>query len=157
MLNNENAFKPGNYKKCQDVFVLMGDCTPVPVVGYDTARIKLEGHVSCLENCLHVPSLETSLFSTTKHGRNGTGHSFLLALSEMHLTFPTFSVTCPIPEDGDLRLDLDDLTDNDWGIPEHICNGKENDASHLDDFRNRLYFLNQIFKGHTVTHLQRKE
>ena len=134
----------------------MVDCTPVPVVGYGTARIKLDGHVSCLETSLHVPSLETSLFSTTKHGRNGTGHSFLLALSEIHLTFPTFSISCPIPQDGDLRLTLDDLTDEDWGIPEHICNGKENDASHLEDFGNRLYFLNQIFKGRAVTRAKKK-
>ena len=133
-------FKQGNYKKCHDVFILMGDCTPVPVVDHSTARIKLKGHVTCLENCLHVPSLIMSLFFTTKHGRNATGCSFLLVDSKMHLTFPTFSVTCPIPANGDLQLDLEDLTEDDWGIPTHIYNGKEDDASHLDDFGNVLYF-----------------
>ena len=113
MLNDENVFEQHNYKKCHDVFVLMGDCIPVPIVGYGTARIKLKGHVICLENCLHMPFLDTTLFSTTKHGRNGTRCSFLLGDSKIHLTFPTFSVTCPIPANGDLQLDLEDLTEDD--------------------------------------------
>ena len=104
-----------------------------------------------------MPSLELSLFSTTKHARNGTGCAFLLLDSKIYLTFPQFSSTQPIPSNGDLRLDLEHLTENDWGIPTYVCNGEENDLEHLDNFGHCLYFLNKIFRGHAVTRAKRKE
>ena len=135
----------------------MGDASRVPVAGYGTGRIKLDGHVVCMENSLHVPSLESSLFSTTKHARNGTGNTFLLSNSQMYLTFPNFSIEQPIPPNGDLRLNLEHLTENDWGIPSYVCNGEENDLEHLDNFGHRLFFLNKIFRGRAVTRAKQKE
>ena len=75
----------------------MGDGSKVPVAGYGVSRIKINGRVVRLENSLHVPSLDSDLLSTTRHGRNGKGCMFLLGDSQMHLTSPEFSVIRPIP------------------------------------------------------------
>ena len=72
----------------------------------------------------------------------------------MHLTFPQFSIMQPIPNNGDLQLDLEHLTINDWGIPTYVCNGEENDLKHLDNFGHCLSFLNQIFRGRAVTRVK---
>ena len=34
-----------NYVTCKDVFVLMGDHSEIPVLGYGTSRVKINGHV----------------------------------------------------------------------------------------------------------------
>ena len=146
-----------DYVTCNDVFVLMGDGTEIPVLGYGTSRMKVDGHISRLVNSLHVPELDCDLFSCTRHGRNGKGCSFLLEDSKMHLSFPKFHITRDIPEDGDLRLPLDVITDEDWGIPNFVCDGINDEDQHLDDFKTRMYFLNQIFKGRTMTRQQRKK
>jgi hypothetical protein len=44
MLNELDDFGK-DYKQCCDVFVYMGDGTPVPVHGYGTARIKMDRKV----------------------------------------------------------------------------------------------------------------
>ena len=71
-------FEPGSYVACSDVFVLMGKGSELPVSGYGVSCIKLDGRVICLDNPLHVPSLDSNLFSTTRHRRNGKGCLFLL-------------------------------------------------------------------------------
>ena len=146
-----------DYVTCNDVFVLMGDGTEIPVLGYGTSRMKVDGHISRLVNSLHVPELDCDLFSCTRHGRNGKGCSFLLEDSKMHLSFPKFHITRDIPEDGDLRLQLDVITAEEWGIPNFVCDGINDEDQHLDDFKTRMYFLNQIFKGRAMTRQQRKK
>ena len=67
-------------------------------------------------NSLHVPGLDSDLFSFTKHGRMDHGHSFLLEGGNMYLSFPKFSIAQAISEDGDLRVPLDPMSGKDWDI-----------------------------------------
>ena len=88
---------------------------------------------------------------------NGQGCSFLLEAGKMHLTFPGFSISQKIPEDGDLRIQLDHLTDEDLGLPDFICDGVEgSDDSYLEDFNDRMKYLNHVFRGRVMTRAQRK-
>ena len=82
-----------DYQACSNVFVLMGDASRVPVAGYGTSRMKLNGNVTRIINSLHLPGLDTDLFSVTKHGRMALGYSFILEGGDMHLSFPKFSIT----------------------------------------------------------------
>ena len=75
----------------------------------------------------------------------------------MHLSFPKFTITREFPINGDLRLTLEPLNDNDWGIPNFICDGTELQDEHLDVFQTRLDMLNQVFKGRVMTRAQRKQ
>ena len=157
MRKRKSDFEEDSYTPCNDVFVLMGDGHESPVAGYGTSRMKIDGHVTRILNSLHVPGLDCDLFSTTRHGRNGKGCSFLLGDSKMHLTFPKFSITQDILEDGDLRIKLQDLDTEDWGIPNFVCDGIEETDEHFENFNTRMHFLNQIFKGRAVTRAQRKK
>ena len=112
-----------DYKSCSGVFVLMGDASRIPVAGYGTSRMKIDGNITRLVNSLHVPLLDSDLFSVTKHGRMGDGHSFLLEGGDMHLSFQKFSITQPIPANDDLRIMLQHMLDDDWNIPNHILDG----------------------------------
>ena len=96
ILHNRSDFED-DYVRCTDVFVMMGDNSEISVLGYGTARIKINGRVICLINSLHVPDLDVNLFSCTRHGSNGEGNMFFLGEGKMHLTFPTFTVTDDIP------------------------------------------------------------
>ena len=55
----------------------MGDGNDVKVEGCGTSRIKVDGKIIRLPGSLHVPDLDCDLFSTTRHGRIGEGHSFV--------------------------------------------------------------------------------
>ena len=126
------------YQACSDVFVLMGDVSCVPVLGYGTSPMKINGNVTRIVNSLHVPGLDSDLFSVTKHGRMDHGYSFLLEGGNMHLSFPKFSITQAISENGDLRVPLDPMSDEDWDIPAYILNV----ANCFDDYLNK--YKNQI-------------
>ena len=63
----------------------MGDASRVPVLGYLTSLMKINGNVTRIINSLHVPGSDSDLFSVTKHGRMDHGHSFLLEGGNMHL------------------------------------------------------------------------
>ena len=102
-----------DYQACSNVFVLMGDASRVPVAGYGTSRMKLNGNVTRVLNSLHVPGLDTDLFSVTKHGRMAHGHSFILEGGDMHLSFPKFSITQAIPLNGDLKVPLNQMSEED--------------------------------------------
>ena len=119
---NRMDFKD-DYVTCNDVFVLMGDNFKIPVLGYGTSRVKINGHVVCLVNSLHVPDLDVGLFSCTRHGSNGKGNTFFLGEGEMHLKFPSFTITDDIPKNRDLKVPIEPLTEDDWGIPNFICDG----------------------------------
>ena len=99
-----------------------------------------------------MPSLDSDLLSTTRHARNGKRYTFLLGDSQIHLTFPEFSVICPIPADGDLRLDLYDLTERNWDLPDFICNGIEEDITiSLETLEVRMKILNHVSCGRNIT------
>jgi hypothetical protein len=70
-----------------------------------------------------VPSLDCSLLSITRHGPSGKGCSFIIEDGSMHLTFPNFSITAPVPSNGDLRLDLEVLSLDDWGSLTSLMKG----------------------------------
>ena len=59
-----------DYQACTDVFVLMGDASRIHVAGYSTSQMKIDGNVRRIVNSLHVPLLDSDLFSVTKraHG-----------------------------------------------------------------------------------------
>ena len=70
----------------------------------------------------------------------------------MHLTFREYSVTRPIPADGDLHIDLNKLMEHDWDLPDFICDGVEEDVNNsLEMLERRMEFLNHIFGGRNVT------
>ena len=91
----------------------MEDVTRVPVVGYGTARIKLNGKVQVLPKSLHVPGFDCSLLSITRHGRR-KGCTFFTGDGNWHLTFPCFSIEAPLPKNGDLQIKMEELTSEDW-------------------------------------------
>lgn len=99
-----------------------------------------------LDDSLYVPNLDCDLFSTTRQSLNGKGCSFLLLEGMLYLTYPNFTLEQPIPSDGDLQIELEYLNKHDWGLPDFICNGHEtSDKTYLDDFRNCIKFLNNVF------------
>ena len=51
-----------DYVACNDVFVLMGDGHEIPVLGYGTFRMKIDGYVTRLINSLYVPGLDCDFF-----------------------------------------------------------------------------------------------
>ena len=77
MSRNRMDFE-SDYVTCYNVFVLMGDHTEIPVLGYGTSHVKINGHVIQLVNSLHVPDLDVDLFSCTRHGPNGKRNTFFL-------------------------------------------------------------------------------
>ena len=171
MRRNRGDFED-NYIKCTNIFVLMGESSEIPVLGYGTSRIKINGRVVRLVNSLHVPDLDVNLFSCTRHGSNGKGNTFFLGDGKMHLTFPTFTVTDDIPADRDLKVPIQPLTEDDWGISNFVCDSVPMKNEHLTTFSTRLAFLDnvlkgriagkdrkladQLFKGRFITRAQRK-
>ena len=64
----------------------------------------------------------------------------------------------PIPEDGDLWIDLNNLTEHDWDLPDFICDGSEEDVnSGLETLEVRIKFLNHVFCGRNVTTRNQKK
>ena len=43
----------------------MGDGAEIPVLGYGTYGMKIDGYVTRLMNSLHIPELDCDLFSCT--------------------------------------------------------------------------------------------
>ena len=74
-----------------------------------------------LINSLHVPGLDGDLVSCTRHGLKRKGYSFVLGDGEMHLIFPKFTISDDIPVNGDLRIRLGLLTEEDFEIPNSVC------------------------------------
>ena len=88
MRRNRMDFE-ADYVLCDNVFVLMGDHSEIPVLGYGTSRVKIDGHVVRLVNSLHVPDLDVDLFSCTRHGSNGKGNTFFLGDGKNALNIPS--------------------------------------------------------------------
>ena len=101
-------------------------------------------------NSLHVPDLDVDLFCCTRHGSNKKGNTFFLGVEKMYLTFPSFSITADIPTNGDLKVLIEPLTEDDWGIPNFICDGIPLQDEQLDNFVTQLSFLDNVLKGRTA-------
>lgn len=86
-------------------FVLVGDGTETSMLGYEPFLMKTDGHVTRLLNSLHILGVD--------YGRNREGCSFFLGNSKMHLIFPKFTISDEILAHGDLRIQLETLTDED--------------------------------------------
>ena len=156
MFTHENNFGD-DYRKCKDVVVYMGDGTRVCVDGYGTARIKLNGKVQVLPKSLHVPGLDCSLLSITRHGHQ-KGCTFFTGDGNWHLTFPRFSMETPLTENGDLQIKMEELTSEDCLCDDFTYGVDDIDhADHLDIFARRLKALNQIHRGRAVTQAQSKK
>ena len=158
MFTEEGDFDD-DYRRCKNVFVYMGDSTRVPVIEYGTARIKLNGKVQVLPKSLHVPGLDCSLLSITRHGQR-KGCTFFTGDSKWHLTFPRFSIEALLPDNGDLQIEMEQLTSEDWLSADFTYGVDNNDtdhADHLDVFARRLKALNQIHRGCAVTRAQSKK
>ena len=155
MRKNISVFE-NDYVACTNVFVLMGDQIEIPVLGYGTLRMKIDGHVTGLIKNLHVPGLDCDLFSCNQHGRNSKGCSLFLDDSKMYLTFLKFIISYDIPVNGDLRIQLDFLTDEDWEIPNALGEGTPIHNQDLDHFGTRLDMVNEILRGRIMTRAQKR-
>ena len=129
----------------------MGDEHEIPVLGYGTSHMKNDGQVTRSINSLHVLGLDCGLFSCTRHGFKGKGYSFVLRDGEMHLTFPKFTISDDIPVNGDLMIRLDPLTEEDWEIPNTMCEGILLHNLNLDHFGTRLDMVNEVLRGRVMT------
>ena len=64
MRHNRADFED-DYVTCNDIFVLIGDGTTIPVLGYGPSEMKINVHITRFINILHVPGLDCDLFSCT--------------------------------------------------------------------------------------------
>ena len=91
----------------------MGDGSAVPVAGIGTTTFKIQGRTIQLHNVLHVPTLDCSLLSITRHAAHGSGCSYLADGGAVHITFPTFSLSMDIPPNGDPCFSFQGVHDSD--------------------------------------------
>jgi hypothetical protein len=98
MLPDYDAFY--SYHKCSGRFVTLGDSTKLPIHGFGTAIICLNGKNILIRNALHVPALRSPLYSLRRH-RLMEGCGFYAHYNDGNFVlFPTFS------------LQVDDSKDN---------------------------------------------
>ena len=76
----------------------MGDASRGAVVGYGTCRLKINGNVTRVLKCLHVPDLDSNLFSVTRHGRMDHGHSLFLKVETCIYLSQNFQSHNPFPK-----------------------------------------------------------
>ena len=62
----------------------------------------------------------------------------------MHLTFPTFTVTDDIPANGNLKVPIQPLSEDDWAIPNFVCDGVPLQDEQLTNFGTQLAFLDSL-------------
>ena len=128
----------------------MGDASRIPVLWYSTSPMKINRNVTCIVNSLHVPGLDSDLFSVTKHRRMDHGHSFLLEGGNMHLSLPKISNTQPIPKNDELRIPLQPMSVDAWSMPNYILDGGNCSGGYLNSYKNRINMLNEIAKERAV-------
>ena len=109
-----------DYQPCTDVFVLMGDASRIPVIEYNTSWMKIDGNMTRIVNSLHAPGWDSDLFLVTKHGGMDHGYSFILEGGNIHLLFPKFLITQPIPKNNDLQISLQPMSSDNWSNPSYI-------------------------------------
>ena len=74
----------------------------------------------------------------------------------MYLTFSKFTISDDIPANGDLRIQLNTLTGEDWEIPNAICEGTTIHDQDLDHFGTRLDVVNEILRERVMTRAQKR-
>ena len=74
----------------------------------------------------------------------------------MHLTFPKFTISDDIPVNGDLRIRLNPLTEEDWEIQNTLCEGTPLRDLNLDQFGTRLDMVNEVLRGRVMTRAQKR-
>eukprot|EP00531_Pseudo-nitzschia_arenysensis_P008906 CAMPEP_0116127296 /NCGR_PEP_ID=MMETSP0329-20121206/6769_1 /TAXON_ID=697910 /ORGANISM="Pseudo-nitzschia arenysensis, Strain B593" /LENGTH=2217 /DNA_ID=CAMNT_0003621395 /DNA_START=65 /DNA_END=6718 /DNA_ORIENTATION=- len=144
----EREYFEDDYKKCKNVSVYMGDGSPVKVEGIGTATIKIEGHTIRLPNVLHVPQLDCNLMSITQHGLRGSGCTYLVENGEIHLTFPNFVLSMPIPPNGDPRFTMEPASATDRKVVEY--DGTASKFT-LETVMGRQALLRHIHRGRAIT------
>jgi len=88
MLPDKLAFI--SYHLVSGRWVCMGNNSFVPIAGYGTAIILLNGKKILIRDCLHIPDLRNPLYSLHAHQRQrGCGLIGMFGLG-MHVFFPTF-------------------------------------------------------------------
>ena len=66
------------------------------------------------------------------------------------------TISDDIPVNGDLRIQLDPLTEEDWEISNAICEGTIIHYQDLDHFGTRLDMVNEILRGRVMTRAQKR-
>ena len=80
------------YRKCVNRFAILGNETPLPILGKGTAKFSINGKVLIIRNCLHVPGLRSPLYSLQKHkGMPGCG-AFSFYDVGSYILFPDFTL-----------------------------------------------------------------
>ena len=157
MLNNIRHFGD-DYCLVTNMFVYMGDGTPVAVKGIGTARLKIDGKVIILPSALHIPELDCNLLSITQHALRGQGCGYIAENGQCHMTFPTFSVSRHIPADGDPKFALQPLNVEDYTYADYEGTHQSNPLDSLKGLKGRLAFLRRVHKGRAaVTRTQKRQ
>eukprot|EP00804_Cyclotella_cryptica_P016077 CCRYP_004202-RA/>CCRYP_004202-RA protein AED:0.18 eAED:-0.12 QI:0/0/0/1/0.5/0.33/3/0/1917 len=89
-----------SYHRQSNRFVTLGDNTKLPILGIGSAKVKLNGKVILLRNCLHVPHLRNPLYSLRQHRRMPGCGTYSDYDHGAYILFPRFT------------LRIDDTTDN---------------------------------------------
>eukprot|EP00804_Cyclotella_cryptica_P030371 CCRYP_011900-RA/>CCRYP_011900-RA protein AED:0.20 eAED:-0.11 QI:0/0/0/1/1/1/3/0/1923 len=89
-----------SYHRQSNRFVTLGDNTKLPILGIGSAKVKLNGKVVLLRNCLHVPHLRNPLYSLRQHRRMPGCGTYSDYEHGAYILFPRFT------------LRIDDTTDN---------------------------------------------
>ena len=89
-----------SYRTCTNRFAILGDDTPLPILGEGTAKFSLKGKVLLTQNCLHVPGLRSPLYSLRKHKEMPGYGAFSFFNVGSYIRFPDFA------------LQIDDSVDN---------------------------------------------
>ena len=143
-----------DYRQCNNVYVTMGDGSPVPVLGIGTARFKVDGYVLEIPNALHVPNLDCNLLSITRHGLRGPGCTYLVANGSVHITFPEFNLSMGISADGDPRFKLQPISLNDEGRCDFSGGTLFNPFGSKS---RRVAFVRRMHRARLMTRTQRKK
>ena len=56
-----------SYHQCVNCFAILGDETPLPILGKGTSKLSLNGKVIIIRNCLHVSGRRSPLYSLREH------------------------------------------------------------------------------------------
>ena len=158
MQKHKEDFKTDSCICCTDAFAIMGDGTEVPVAGCGVSRMKVDGKTMRLPGSLHIPNLDCDPFSSTRHGRLEDGHSFVLSGGKAHSTHPGFTITRDIPNDCDMKVRLETLSNEDWELPNCLCDGGGESDCNCNSFEERLAFINRVFDArHSGRHMTRSQ
>ena len=89
-----------SYGKCTKKYIILGDQTTLPILGYRSAKFSLNGKVIFVWNALHMHGLCSPLYLLQQHKMmKGCGY-FLNFDTSSFILFPTFAVKVDYNIDG---------------------------------------------------------